>query len=197
MPELVRLWDDPRLCRHLHLPLQSGSDAVLAPMRRRYTADQFRRAVSLIRSHIPDVAITTDVIAGFPGETDGDFEATYRLCEELEFAQMHCFPYSRRPHTGAERMPGHLSPDIRRTRLERLLSLASDLTERFRTRYLGQTAIVLWERENEGVWEGLTGNYIRVYALAKHDIENQLLAARLDALAEDGLRGTVLMGQTT
>ena len=139
-PELLRLWDDPRLCPHFHLPLQSGSDAVLAPMRRRYTAGQFRAAVDLIRSQVPGVAITTDVIAGFPGETEEDFEATYRLCEELAFAQMHCFPYSRRPHTGAEKMTGHLPVEVRRARLERLLSLANTLSDRFRSRHIGSVA---------------------------------------------------------
>jgi threonylcarbamoyladenosine tRNA methylthiotransferase MtaB len=191
-PELIGLWADRRLCPHFHLPLQSGSDAVLPRMRRRYTADQFRRAVSLIREDVPEVAVTTDVIAGFPGETDEDLEATYKLCEELEFAQMHCFPYSKRPHTGAEKMSGHLGPQIRRERLERLLTLAETMSERFRGRHVGKAADVLWERDSNGVWEGLTGNYIRVYASAEHDIENQLLPAYLDALEGDGMRGSLL-----
>jgi threonylcarbamoyladenosine tRNA methylthiotransferase MtaB len=196
-PGLVALWQGPRLCRHFHLPLQSGSDPVLGRMRRRYTADQFCRAVALIRDAVPGVAITTDVIAGFPGETAEDFEATYSLCEEVEFAQMHCFPYSPRPHTGAEKMQGHLPAQTRRERLERLLSLATRLSERFRMSHLGQTADVLWEQPRNGAWEGLTGNYIRVYAPAKHDIENQLLPARLQSLHGEGVRGSLLMEHTS
>ncbi|MCH7576844.1 MAG: MiaB/RimO family radical SAM methylthiotransferase [Chloroflexi bacterium] len=96
-PELLGLWRDPRLCPHFHLPLQSGSDTVLRLMRRRYTAERFSRAVALIRELVPDVAITTDVIAGFPDETDADFEATYSLCEEIGFAAIHAFPYSAGP----------------------------------------------------------------------------------------------------
>jgi threonylcarbamoyladenosine tRNA methylthiotransferase MtaB len=192
-PELVALWDNPHLCPHFHLPLQSGSDRVLSRMRRRYGAEQFRRAVALLRERVPDVAITTDVIAGFPGETDDDFEATYRLCEEMAFAQIHCFPYSRRPHTGAEKMPRHLAPDVRRQRLERLLSLATNLADRFTSARLGTTIDVLWEQEKDGMWEGLTGNYIRVYALAKHDIENQILPVRMDSRYADGLLGTLVM----
>jgi len=195
-PDLVRLWDDPRLCPHFHLPLQSGSDRILAPMRRRYTADRFRRAVALIRDRVPGVGITTDVIAGCPGETDEDFAATYDLSQEIEFAQMHCFPYSRRPHTGAESMPGHLPPEVRRERLERVMKLAAILSERFRQRHVGTTAPVLWEQPSDGVCQGLTGNYIRVYALAKHDIRNRIIPARLDALARDGLQGTLVMGTT-
>src|SRR5207244_5722354 len=98
-PALLDLWKDPRLCPHFHLPLQSGSNSVLGRMRRRYSADDYRRAVALIREHVPDVAITTDVIAGFPAETQFDFEATIGLCRESGFAAIHAFPYSRRPHT--------------------------------------------------------------------------------------------------
>jgi threonylcarbamoyladenosine tRNA methylthiotransferase MtaB len=148
----------------------------------------------LIREAVPDVAITTDVIAGFPGETDGDFEATYGLCEELQFGQMHCFPYSRRPQTGAAKMDGHVPPDIRRGRLERLLGLADRLTAEFRRSFAGRTMDVLWETRLNGVWEGLTGNYLRVYACAEDDIENQLLPVRLEELSGDGVRGVFVRG---
>ncbi len=166
-------------------------------MRRRYTADEFRRAVNLIRDAVPDVAITTDVIAGFPGETDEDFEATYHLCAELEFAAMHCFPYSRRPQTGAAKMDGHLSPEVRRERLERLLALADASSRRYRQRFLGRTLDVLWEQQRDGAWEGLTGNYIRIYAFAKDDIQNRLLPVRLDNLHDDGVQGSFVMQPTT
>src|SRR3990172_12979829 len=116
-PALLRLWEDARLCPHFHLPLQSGSDSVLKRMRRRHTPHQFRRAVALVREHLPDVAITTDVIAGFPGETETDFEATLALCQEAGFAAIHAFPYSHRPHTAAAFMRGHLPPPARRERL--------------------------------------------------------------------------------
>ncbi len=197
-PDLLRLWRDPRLCPHFHLPLQSGADAVLRRMRRRYTAEQYRRAVELIRDHVPDVAITTDVIAGFPGETDEEFEATYRLCREMEFAAIHAFPYSRRPGTGAAHMTGHLPPPLKRSRLERLLELAAESTQAFRRGFLGRTMPVLWEQEKDGRWQGLTGNYIRVYTAAgeglpagKRDLSNRLVPARLLALSGDGVSGTL------
>jgi threonylcarbamoyladenosine tRNA methylthiotransferase MtaB len=193
---LIELWQDRRLCPHFHLPLQSGSDPVLTGMRRRYTANRFRSAVALIRGRVPHVAITTDVIAGFPGEAYHDFEATYRLCEELEFADMHCFPYSKRPHTGAALMDGHLSPAIRRGRLERLLGLAKDSSARFRTRFLGCTLDVLWEEQKDGLWEGLTGNYMRLYAGADDDLQNRILPARLVELLGSGVRAN-LMEQPT
>jgi MiaB-like tRNA modifying enzyme len=188
-PGLLDLWRDDRLCPHFHIPLQSGSDAVLGPMRRRYTANDYRAAISLIRQRVPGVAITTDVIAGFPGETDADFDATLRLCEETRFATMHCFPYSRRPHTGADLMKGHLPPPVRRARLERLLTVARHSSEAFRREQTGSTMTVLWEQASGGFWEGLTGNYVRVYTAADAALENALRPARLTCLHADGMLG--------
>src|SRR4029453_586067 len=149
---LLDLWRDPRLCPHFHLPLQSGSDSVLSRMRRRYSAAGYRRAVELIRDFVPDGAITTDCIAGFPGETDSDFEATVSLCRDIGFAAIHAFPYSRRPHTAAALMRGHLPPPVRRTRLERLLELGRETSLAFRRSFLGHTMQVLWELKRDGRW---------------------------------------------
>ncbi len=188
-PELLGLWRDPRLCPHFHLPLQSGSDTVLRLMRRRYTAERFRRAVALIRELVPDVAITTDVIAGFPDETDTDFEATHSLCEEIGFAAIHAFPYSRRPGTAANLMRNHLPVAVRRPRLERLLTLAGASAQAFRRRHLGRLMPVLWEERKRGLWQGLTTNYLRVYTRADDDLTNKLLPTRLLALRAEGLSG--------
>lgn len=182
---LLRLWRDRRLCPHFHLPLQSGSDAILKAMRRRYTAADYLRAVRLIRHHVPDAAITTDVIAGFPGESEADFEATLALCREAEPANIHAFPYSRRPGTAAALMPGHLPPQVRRDRLQRLLAVAEGCATAFRQRFLGRTLEVLWEQKTGGRWTGLTPNYIRVYTLADADLSNRILPARL--LSVEGL----------
>jgi len=188
-PTLLGLWRDPRLCPHFHLPLQSGSDAVLRRMRRRYTAQRFRAAVALIREQVPDVAITTDVIAGFPGETDADFEATYRLCEETGFAAIHAFPYSRRPGTAANLMGDQVPVAARRERLQRLLLLAAASSQAFRRRHLGRVLPVLWEEAKRGRWQGLTANYLRVYTRADEDLTNKLLPTRLLDLQDEGLSG--------
>lgn len=193
---LLALWQDKRLCPHFHLPLQSGSDRVLAAMRRRYTAAQFLDAVSAIRTAVPAVAITTDAIAGFPGETEADFEATLDVCREAGFAAMHCFPYSRRPQTGAANMSGHLAPEVRRHRLERLLDVARHSSERFRRAHDGTTTEVLWEHESAGLWQGLTGNYIRAYTAANEDLTNRLLPTRLEGLEAEGMRGTLALTET-
>jgi threonylcarbamoyladenosine tRNA methylthiotransferase MtaB len=188
-PTLLDLWKDRRLCPHFHLPLQSGSDSVLKRMRRRYSADDYRRAVALIREHVPDVAITTDVIAGFPAETQSDFEATIGLCREMHFAAIHAFPYSRRPHTAAALMRDHLPPRVRRARLERLLQLGRETSLAFRRRFLGRTMQVLWEENRGGRWQGLTGNYIRVYASDAQDLSNRLLPTHLASLEDEGVVG--------
>lgn len=188
-PQLLRRWRDPRLCPHFHLPLQSGSDAVLRRMRRRYTAEEFRRAVHLVRDRVADAAVTTDVIAGLPGETDADFEATYSLCREIGFAAIHAFPYSRRPGTAANLMPDQVPAPVRRWKLDRLLALAGASAQAFRRRYLNRVMPVLWEERKRGWWQGLTPNYLRVYTRADGDLTNALLPARLLALQDGGLRG--------
>jgi threonylcarbamoyladenosine tRNA methylthiotransferase MtaB len=161
-------------------------------MRRRYTVGEFRRAVDMIRGRVADVSVTTDVIVGFPGETDADFEATIQLCEETSFAGTHCFRYSRRPHTGAEMMSGHLPPHIRRERLDRLLAVAKRSALEFRQTFAGRIMDVLWERESDGMWQGLTGNYIRAYTSADSDLENRLTSVRIAESLEDGVTAAIL-----
>jgi threonylcarbamoyladenosine tRNA methylthiotransferase MtaB len=199
---LLGLWDDSRLCRHFHLPLQSGSDRVLGAMRRRCSARQYLKAASLIRERVPDVAITTDVMVGFPGETEDDFQSTYRLCQEAGFAAIHVFPYSRRPGTAAALMRDQVPPAVKRHRRERMLTLARASADAFRARFQGRTMTVLWEeaRPRRGartLWQGLTDNYLRVYTDAENpvadpprqDLTNLLLPTRLGRAAADGLWG--------
>jgi threonylcarbamoyladenosine tRNA methylthiotransferase MtaB len=147
-PELLSLWEDARLCRHFHIPLQSGSDAVLSSMRRRYTVDEFRRSLALIRERIPDAAITTDVIAGFPGESDADFEETCAFCREAAFARVHVFPYSRRKGTAAALMRGQVPEAVKRARTQRLLALAQEVRGDFEGRFEGRVMPVLWEESH-------------------------------------------------
>ncbi len=192
-PELLALWTDPRLMPHFHLALQSGSDATLAAMRRRYTAGEFLCAAERIRAAVPGVAITTDVIAGFPGESEEDFAATLRLCEEVAFARIHAFPYSVRSRTAAARMPGQLAPEVVKERTSRLLALGSDLWERFSCAHVAQVRAVLWEAPRRGddgqlLAFGHTDNYIPVYADARN-MEGRITQAQLGEVYHDGVRG--------
>jgi len=191
-PGLIGLWHNPRLCPHFHLSLQSGSGAVLRRMRRRYAVDGYRRAVALIREIVPGVAITTDIIVGFPGETDSEFRESHEFCREMEFARIHVFPYSPRPGTAAADMPGHVPAAVKKERGQSMLALAEESAKRFREACLGQTVEVLWEQKAGGVWSGLTGNYIKVYLKSASGLANTITPVKPVKLYRDGVSGEVL-----
>ena len=191
-PELLALWEDPRLMPHFHLALQSGSDSVLQRMRRRYSAHAFLLAAERIRAVSPDAAITTDVIAGFPGETGEQFEETLKLCREVGFARIHCFPYSPRTRTAAARMPNRVSAEVASERMGRLTALNDELSAGFRSRFLGTVRSVLWETERQSddgpQWFGHTDNYIGVYSMG-HALRNRLTPTLLNGLYHGGMTG--------
>jgi threonylcarbamoyladenosine tRNA methylthiotransferase MtaB len=179
-PELIGLWRDERLCPHFHLSLQSGSDSVLRRMKRRYSVSEYQKAVSLVRHLLPDAAITTDVIVGFPGETTAEFQESYEMCRDLEFARIHVFPYSLRPGTEAARMPDKINEKVKRERSQRMLALAQESARNFKQRFIGQTRPVLWERlDSTGVWSGLTDNYIPVQTKSSDALTNRVLPVRI------------------
>ena len=181
-PGLLRLWEDPRLCPHFHMPLQSGSNRVLKRMRRRYTADLYKGTVEKILQRLPHAAVTADVIVGFPGEGEEEFEQSLRFCQSLDLADMHVFPYSVRPGTSAAYMGPQVVPRDKRARMERMLALAQRKASTFRRRSLEGVRPVLWEREDTtepGMYLGLTDNYLRVRASSPRPLINCLAPARL------------------
>jgi threonylcarbamoyladenosine tRNA methylthiotransferase MtaB len=196
---LLDLWSDRRLCPHFHLPLQSGSDAVLRRMRRRYTASAYTEAVERVREAIPDVSITTDIIVGFPEETEEEFEETRALCERVGFANLHVFPYSARPGTSAARYGGKVSARVKSRRTQTLLALAKTQAAEFGRRLVGQVRPVLWENAREvggsTVWSGLTDNYVRVLGHADRDLANQITPARLSMPAKGRLHADIPLDQ--
>ncbi|MFC2071499.1 tRNA (N(6)-L-threonylcarbamoyladenosine(37)-C(2))-methylthiotransferase MtaB [Chloroflexota bacterium] len=179
-PELIGLWSDQRLCPHFHLSLQSGSDGVLRQMKRRYCVSDYQKAVSLIRALVPEVAITTDIIVGFPGETEGEFEESYELCRQLGFARIHVFSYSPRRGTQAARLPQQMDAQVKKHRSQKMLALARESAKNFSQQFSGKIRPVLWERQStNGVWSGLTDNYIKVYARSDEDLTNRLLPVKV------------------
>ncbi len=188
----VRLWQDPRMCPHFHLSLQSGSDAVLKRMKRRYNTAEYRRAVDLIRESVPDVAVTTDVIVGFPGETEAEFLETMDFCRQIRFARIHVFPFSLRPGTAAADMPGQISDAVKKERNQQMLALAKESVQDFQRQFIGKIMEVLWEQQARGIWSGLTGNYIRVFARSRGDLTNRLLTVKLMKMHRDGVWGEVV-----
>ena len=188
-PDLLRLWEDSRLCPHIHLPLQSGSDPVLERMSRGYSTADYLRAARLAREAIPNLALTTDIMVGFPGETQEEFSDSYRFCERMGFANMHAFPYSARPGTRAALMEKTVEDREKRQRMHAMLNLAKRSSQRFREYFLGRKVDVLWEGNKDGNWVGLTDNYLRVFLPSQAVLANELLAANLIAQKEDGLWG--------
>ena len=182
---LLDLWHSPRLMPHFHLPLQSGHDATLRAMRRRYDTAQFAAAVALVRRLRPDAGITTDLIAGFPGETAADFAAGLRFAAAMQFSDIHAFPYSPRPGTSAAHYRAQVAETEKRSRMAQLLELAAASRQRFRESQLGSIRPVLWERASSGGrYTGLTDHYLRVRAASDADLSNRITNARL--LAPDG-----------
>lgn len=190
-PSLLRLWQDRRLCRHLHLPLQSGSDSVLRRMRRRYSVAQYEQAVRLAREAIPGLAITTDIMVGFPGESDREFEESLRFCQRIGFARLHVFPYSERPGTVAASMPNKVGEGEKRARSRQMLRLGQQSAQLFRRQFLGRTLPVLWEEEKDGIWSGVCDNYLRVFTRSAQPLRDQLLPVRLVQEYGPGLWGIV------
>jgi threonylcarbamoyladenosine tRNA methylthiotransferase MtaB len=195
--DFFALWKDPRLCPHLHLPIQSGSASNLKRMLRKTTPESFRKLASAARKIIPDVAITTDVMTGFPGETETEFSETLDFVREMGFAGGHVFTYSARPGTPAARMKNQVPHDIRKHRNHILHDVFLESGKAYRDQFIGRKLPVLWEaistRVEQG-WsiEGLTGNYIRVTALAPEPRWNQIDTVKMTDLAGNGLVGEIV-----
>jgi len=193
-PDFFALWENPRLMPHLHLPLQSGSDTVLKRMRRNTTRSEFRDLVASARAIMPDVAITTDVIAGFPGETEEEFAETLDFVQEIGFAGGHIFTYSPREGTPAARMKGQLEKKTRKARNAALREAFAEMGTDYRNRFIGETSSVLWEASlsnSESGWlmSGLTGNYLRVHATLPEPRWNQVDQIRLENMDGDIILG--------
>ncbi len=199
-PELIALWDDPRLCRHLHLPLQSGCDATLKRMIRRTSQAEFRTLVDTIRKRVPDMAIATDVIVGFPGETDEEYAISRAFIQEMDFAALHVFRYSKRPGTAAVRLPDHVAEETKKARSEELQAISQAGKLRYAKRFVGQTLPVLWEAvsgstEAGFVNSGYTSNYLRVRAVVPEVLTNQITDTQLVGCDDQAVMQGVLSGR--
>lgn len=194
-PELIDiLAKSPVFCNHLHIPLQSGDDSVLKAMGRRYLTDDFRRLIANIRDRVPGIAITTDVIVGFPGETDQMFANTYRFCQEMQFAGMHVFKYSPRQGTRAADFPQQVPADKKEQRSNQLIALGQSMAESYARQAVGSTMEVLAEqpvKERAGYWEGLTETYLRVEFPADQDVRGKLIAVLLTDFNNGKLSGKI------
>ncbi|WP_295918270.1 tRNA (N(6)-L-threonylcarbamoyladenosine(37)-C(2))-methylthiotransferase MtaB [Anaerovibrio lipolyticus] len=188
-PELLELIKtNPKFSHHLHLPLQAGSDEVLKKMNRHYNRDEFTALIKNVKKSVPGVAISTDVIVGFPGETEEMFAESLEYIKTLGFARMHVFPYSPRTGTPAAKLPDQVPEPVKKERVHRLQSLAQEMSDDFHSQYLGTVQEVLFETNNDGITDGLTDTYIRVYT--DDEVKTgELYKVRLEKLYKDGVYG--------
>lgn len=200
--DFFSLWTDKRLMPHLHLPLQSGSQSTLRRMARKTTPNSFRELVRAARDVMPAAAITTDIIAGFPGETEDEFAETLDFVKEIQFTGGHVFSYSPRPGTGAAKMKGQIRPELRKKRNHILQEAIEESAKIYREKFIGQKMSVLWESTTEyGEYgwqmEGWTGNYLRVSAIAAAPRWNELDDVRLERVDGEKLAGSILLQRGT
>lgn len=194
--DFFALFEHPRLMPHLHLPLQSGSDTVLRRMARRCKTEEFAAVVQCLKTQIPHFNITTDVIVGFPGETEQEWQDSYDFIKQIGFGHIHIFTYSKREGTKAAALPNPISNDIKKQRSRQLHDLANELKQQFCRGNLGNTFPVLWEAYTEPYGEkqlafGYTPNYLRVACVIANNesLENRIVNARLTAINEDYIFG--------
>lgn len=194
-PRLLTLMqEDARFCRHLHLPLQSGCDKTLQAMHRPYTTAKFKTLLADIKTKVPDIAITTDVIAGFPGETEADFETTCKFAESCGFSKMHIFPFSARKGTPAEKFAGAVTEAVKKERADILGKIDETMHKTFLQAMVGQTAEVLFEQPaGEDYFEGLTSNYQRVFVKSGgRNLGGEILPVKITAFDGEKLLGEII-----
>lgn len=187
--------DMPKLCPHFHMSLQSGCDKTLKNMNRKYTTEQYRQSVALLIENIPDVAITTDLMVGFPGETEEDFMVSLKFAEEMGFSKIHVFKYSPRKGTPAAAMNDQVDPVDKEHRSEKMLKLSDKLEAEYFEKFAGRTLEVLYEQEMQGYpgfIEGLTKNYMRVMAKGDSDLKGALKMTKLDKVTNGIFEGNIL-----
>lgn len=195
--DFFALWNDPRMCRHIHFPLQSGSRTVLKRMVRYTTPEKYQDLVNLARKIIPELALTTDIIVGFPQETDAEFEESLEFVREMKFAGGHVFKYSLREGTAAARLPGRVHGRIAHERSRKMRELLAQSAAAYEARFLGQTLDALWESGSQlpdGRWtvHGLSGNYLRVSAILPENRWNHVDTVKVLNVNKDHLEVVVI-----
>lgn len=190
---LERLSKLEKVCNHFHLSLQSGCTSVLKRMNRKYTADEFKESVKLLRTYYPDAMLTADVIVGFPGETDEEFNETYKFLEEIKFYRMHIFKYSQRNGTKAAVMPNQVDGNIKEERSNKLIKLSDQIQNNYNQKYIGKEVEVLFEEKENEYIKGHTKNFIVVKVKEEKDLENKIKKVKIIGIENQELVGKIDM----
>ena len=181
----------PNLCPHFHLSMQSGCDATLQRMNRKYDTARYYESVALLRRYFDAPAITTDLIVGFPGETEEEFVQTLDFIQKCAFSAMHIFPYSKRPGTPAAKMPGQVLKSVKEERAHRAAQVAQAMERAYLDQFVGQTLEVLFEQQRDGAWRGYTTRYTEVAAESGENLHNQLRNVDISGVDGGFLRGNL------
>lgn len=190
--ELIALMkEEPRIARHLHIPLQAGSDEVLKAMHRPYSTKQYKDVLDKVRKEIDDVAVSCDIIVGFPGESDGQFEETLAFLRECEFSFLHVFPYSLRSKTAAEKLQNHVASDIKKQRTNATLSLSKQLSLQYHQKQIGKQFDVLVEEVKNGISKGHASQYFPVY-IQKECERGKMYRVTAKEIYRDGILGEII-----
>ena len=187
-----RLKELNKVCKHFHLSLQSGCDETLKRMNRKYTTNEFGEVTKLLRANFENVNLTTDIIVGFPGETDEEFEKTYTFLKNINFYKMHIFKYSKRTGTPAATMPNQVDGNIQEKRSNKLLELSMENQIRYNLSYVGKTVDVLFEEKNEDFWVGHTDNYMIVKVKTNENLENKIKSVQITDTNNEELIGETI-----
>jgi len=183
-----------KLCPHLHIPIQSGDDAILAQMNRSYTGNEYLALIRKIKRKIPKVAITADVLVGFPGETEAQFKNTIDLVKNIQPLRTHIFPFSPRAGTAADCLADRISPEVIRKRITRLKKVAHEAGLGYQKQFLNHRVTVLFEQEKKsesGIWEGHTRQYIKVLMKSEKDLQNKIVRVALTKIDGESLRAKI------
>src|SRR6266540_3492130 len=194
-PALVeRVRDHPKVCRHLHVPLQAGDDQVLEAMHRPYRVAEFLERVEHAKAEVGGLGLSTDVIVGFPGETEAQFRATMRVVRRVGFSKLHVFRYSQRPGTPAAELPGQLPDTVKKRRARELIALGAELRRRFHEQHLGRPLSVLVETAGDGLAEGTSDNYIKVRFAGGPSLVDQVVTVRGVRADNEGMEAETMEG---
>ncbi len=182
----IEIFTHPNFCRHLHICAQSGSDTVLQRMGRHYKTSDFKKLIEKIRAIVPEIAITTDIITGFPGESDKEHRETLDFLKDVQFAKVHTFKYSKREGTPAAKVKEQVPYSTKVKRSREIRKLADEMRLRYQEKFIGSTEVVLFEHQKNGVWIGTTDNYLQVELKSSADLQNEMRNVRLGMLKSNG-----------
>lgn len=188
-----RLKKVEKICHHFHLSLQSGCTETLKRMNRSYTAEDFMEAVRIIRANFEDVMLTADVIVGFPGETEEEFETTYKFLDKIKFYKIHVFKYSQRNNTKAASFPNQIFPEIKEERSKKIINLTEKIHNQYNESYIGKNLEVLVEEKHKGYYTGHTENFLCVNVqTSENDMENKIVKVLINGVENENLKGQMI-----